>query len=129
MEDQKAEGGRQSSSPGGNRVEKQSEGGSERRAMRRHPFVALAELTGVGNNQRVSAQTTQLSATGCYLGAANPFPEGSHIRIRLMKDGETFESAARVLHVHAEFGMGVIFENVPPEQQRVVDSWLAKSQS
>lgn len=120
--------GRRRNSRGENRVEKQSEGGSERRAMRRHPFVALAELTGVGNNQRVSAQTTQLSATGCYLGAVNPYPEGSHIRIRLMKDGETFESAARVLHVHAEFGMGVIFENVPPEQQRVVDSWLAKSQ-
>ncbi len=97
--------------------------------MRRHPFVAQAELTGVGSNQRVAAQTTQLSPTGCYLGAANPFPEGARIRIRLLKDGETFESGARVLHVHAEFGMGVIFENVPPEQQRVVDSWLEKSQS
>lgn len=110
-------------------MQKESESGSERRAMRRHPFVALAELIGVGSNQRVSAQTTQLSATGCYLGAANPFPEGARIRIRLMKDGETFESDARVLHVHAEFGMGVIFENVPPEQQSLLDSWLTRSQS
>lgn len=102
---------------------------SERRTTHRHPFVALAELIGVGSNQRVSAQTTQLSSTGCYLGAANPFPEGARIRIRLLKDGESFESIARVLHVHAEFGMGVIFESVPPEQQRVLDSWLAKSQS
>lgn len=101
----------------------------ERRALRRHPFVALAELTGAGSNQRVSAQTTQLSATGCYLGAANPFPEGARIRIRLTKDGETFESAARVLHVHAEFGMGVIFENVTSEQQRQLDSWLAEAQN
>lgn len=110
-------------------MEKKSEGGSERRAVHRHPFVALAELTGMGSNQRVAAQTTQLSATGCYLGAANPFPEGARIRIRLSKDGETFESGARVLHVHAEFGMGVIFENLTPEQQGIIDSWLAKSQS
>jgi hypothetical protein len=121
----KAKGG---NSRGEYRVQKQSGGGSERRAVHRHPFVALAELTGVGSNQRVAAQTTQLSATGCYLGAVNPFPEGARIRIRLTKDSETFESAARVLHVHAEFGMGVIFENVPPEQQGVLNSWLAKSQ-
>jgi hypothetical protein len=110
-------------------VQKETKGGSERRAMRRHPFVALAELTGVGSNQRVAAQTTQLSSTGCYLGATNPFPEGARIRIRLMKDSETFESAATVLHVHAEFGMGVVFENVTPAQRRVLDSWLAKAQS
>lgn len=113
---------------GRNGVPQQSESGPERRAMRRRPFVAMAELTGVGSNQRVSAQTTQLSATGCYLGAANPFPEGARIRILLKKDGETFESAAQVQHVHAEFGMGVIFENVRPEQQRLLDSWLAKSE-
>jgi hypothetical protein len=107
----------------------QSEDASERRGTRRHPFVALAELIGVGNNQRVAAQTTQLSATGCYLGAVNPYPEGARIRIRLKKDGETFESSARVLHVHAEFGMGVIFEDVSPAQQRIIDSWLVKSQS
>lgn len=101
---------------------------SERRSTQRHPFVSVAELIGVGSNQRVSAQTTQLSSTGCYLGAENPFPEGARVRIRLKKDGETFESAARVLHVHAEFGMGVIFEDIAPEQQRILDSWLAKSQ-
>lgn len=110
-------------------MQKESESGSERRAMRRHPFVALAELIGVGNNQRVSAQTTQLSTTGCYLGAANPFPEGARIQIRLVKDGATFESEGRVLHVHAEFGMGVIFENVPPEQQNQLDSWLSETQT
>jgi len=108
---------------------KKSDDAAERRSTHRHPFVALAELTGVGNNQRVAAQTTQLSATGCYLGAVNPYPEGARIRIRLRKDGEIFEAEARVLHVHAEFGMGVIFENVAPEQQKILDSWLAKSQS
>lgn len=110
-------------------MENQSESGSDRRAARRIPFVAVAELTGVGSNQRVSAQTTQLSSTGCYLGAANPFPEGARIRIRLVKGAETFESTGRVLHVHAEFGMGVLFEDVPAEQQRTLDSWLSESQS
>lgn len=110
-------------------MQNQSEGGSDRRGAHRIPFVAVAELTGVGSNQRVSAQTTQLSSTGCYLGAANPFPEGARIRIRLVNGAEKFESMARVLHVHAEFGMGVLFEDVPAEQQRILDSWLAESQT
>lgn len=110
-------------------MQNHSEGESDRRAVRRVPFIALAELTGVGSNQRVSAQTTQLSSTGCYLGAANPFPEGARIRIRLVHGAEKFESMARVLHVHAEFGMGVIFEDVSAEQQGILDSWLAESQS
>lgn len=114
---------------GEDRLDNQRESGSERRAVRRLPFIALAELTGIGSNQRVAAQTTQLSATGCYLGAVNPFPEGARIHIRLMKDGEKLETTARVLHVHAEFGMGVIFENLTSEQQSIIDSWLAKSQS
>lgn len=110
-------------------MNKHNEGGAERRTVHRHPFIAVAELTGVGSNQRLSAQTTQLSSTGCYLGTANPFPEGARIRIRLTKDGQAFETGARVLHVHKEFGMGVIFEDVAPEEQRILDSWLAKSQS
>ncbi|HEV2615232.1 MAG TPA: PilZ domain-containing protein [Candidatus Acidoferrales bacterium] len=91
----------------------------------RFPFVALAELVEIKTGERMAAQTTQLSSTGCYTGALNPFAEDTEIRVRLSKDGKVFESAGRVLHVHVEFGMGILFENVAPEQQRVLDAWVA----
>lgn len=103
--------------------------GADRRLAHRFPFVALAELVEIKTGERIAAQTTQLSSSGCYTGALNPFAEDTEVRVRLSKDGKVFESAARVLHVHAEFGMGIVFENVAPEQQRVLDAWLASSAS
>src|SRR5487761_412653 len=96
----------------------QDQGGASanRRLAHRFPFVALAELV-------------ELSSGGCYTGALNPFAEDTAVRVRLSKDGKVFESAGRVLHVHVEFGMGIVFENVAPEQQRVLDAWLAASAS
>lgn len=91
----------------------------------RFPFVALAEVIEIKTGERIAAQTTQLSSTGCYMGALNPFAEETGVRVRLTKGGNVFESGARVLHVHAEFGMGIVFENVSPEQQRILDAWLA----
>ncbi|MGH9866314.1 MAG: PilZ domain-containing protein [Candidatus Acidiferrales bacterium] len=107
----------------------QGDSGANRRMTHRFPFVALAELVEIKTGERITAQTTQLSSNGCYTGALNPFAEDTEIRVRLSKEGKVFESAARVLHVHAEFGMGIVFENVAPEQQRVLDAWLASSRS
>ncbi len=109
----------------------QDQGGASanRGLAHRGPFVALAELVEIKTGERITAQTTQLSSGGCYTGALNPFAEDTAVRVRLSKDGKVFESAGRVLHVHAEFGMGIVFENVAPEQQRVLDAWLAGSAS
>lgn len=103
----------------------QGNAAANRRLAHRFPFVALAELVEIKTGERMAAQTTQLSSTGCYTGALNPFAEDTAIRVRLSKDGKVFESAGRVLHVHAEFGMGIVFEDVAPDQQRVLDAWVA----
>ncbi|HKV28639.1 MAG TPA: PilZ domain-containing protein [Candidatus Acidoferrales bacterium] len=103
----------------------QGDAALNRRMAHRFPFVALAELVEIKTGERITAQTTQISSAGCYTGALNPFAEDTAIRVRLSKDGKVFESAGRVLHVHAEFGMGIIFEDVTPEQQRVLDAWVA----
>ncbi|MGH9730099.1 MAG: PilZ domain-containing protein [Candidatus Acidiferrales bacterium] len=107
----------------------QDESGMKRRMAHRFPFVALAELVEIKTGDRMAAQTTQLSSTGCYTGALNPFAEDTAIHVRLSKDGKVFESAGRVLHVHAEFGMGIVFEDVAPDQQRVLDAWVASHSS
>lgn len=97
---------------------------SERRTFHRHPFVAQAEVTEVRTGQRIAAQTTELSPSGCYMGATDPFAEGAKVRVKLTKDGQEFESGAIVLRVHAEFGMGVAFDELNPTQQAILDRWL-----
>lgn len=102
--------------------------GAERRIAQRHLIVALADVTEIRSGERITAQTTQLSATGCYMGAMNTFAEGTEVRVKLTKGGQTFQTNGRVQNVHAEFGMGIVFENVRAEQQRVLDGWLAEPQ-
>ena len=97
---------------------------SERRTFHRRPFVAEAEVMELRTGQRIAAQTTELSPSGCYMGAADPFAEGAKVRVKLTKDGKEFEAGAIVLRVHAEFGMGVAFDELTPAQQAIIDRWL-----
>ncbi|HEV2289624.1 MAG TPA: PilZ domain-containing protein [Candidatus Acidoferrales bacterium] len=106
----------------------EGEGSPERRVAQRHIIVALADVTEIRSGERIMAQTTQLSANGCYMGAMNTFAEGTEVRVKLSKGGQTFQTNGRVLNVHAEFGMGIVFENTPAEQQRMLDGWLAETQ-
>ncbi|HEV2297982.1 MAG TPA: PilZ domain-containing protein [Candidatus Acidoferrales bacterium] len=103
---------------------KPPEENTERRTFHRRPFVAQAEVTEVRSGQRIAAQTTELSPSGCYMGAADPFAEGARVRVKLTKNGQEFETGAIVLRVHAEFGMGVAFDELTPAQQAILDRWL-----
>lgn len=97
---------------------------TERRVFQRHPFVAQAEVTELRTGARIAAQTTELSPSGCYMGATDPFAEGARVRVKLTKDGRELETNAIVLRVHAEFGMGVAFDELSPAQQAIIDRWL-----
>lgn len=97
---------------------------ADRRSFHRHPFVAQAEVIELRTGERIAAQTTELSSSGCYMGAADPFAEGAKVRVKLTKDGQEFETGAIVLRVHAEFGMGVAFDELNPAQQAILDRWL-----
>jgi hypothetical protein len=81
-------------------------------------------VTELRTGSRIAAQTTELSPSGCYLGAADPFAEGAQVHVKLTKDGHSFETTAIVLRVHEEFGMGVAFDELNPAQQAILDRWL-----
>jgi hypothetical protein len=101
----------------------------DRRSLHRYPFVAAAELVEVKTGVKVSAQTVSLSPKGCYLGTTSPFPEGTIVRVRLINDASVFETEGEVVSVHAESGMNILFRDLTPEQQKVLESWLAKLRS
>ena len=98
---------------------------AERRAATRYPLILTAEITDLASEARLSARTSDVSRTGCYVDTLNPCPAGSAVRIRLRRSGETFEATAKVVYVSPGLGMGVHFDvPMPPEQMAILDRWL-----
>lgn len=99
---------------------------TDRRAALRYPLVLLAEVTDQLSSTKFTAQTSDVSRTGCYIDMLSPLPRGSKIHVRLHNQKEVFESAATVMYVSPGLGIGVAFaENLPAKQQEVLGRWLA----
>lgn len=98
---------------------------AERRDSVRHAFICHAELIELGGGVRITARTADLSSKGCYIDTLNPLPVDTCVRISLTKDDRRVEFQARVASSHAGFGMGLIFEQLTPEQKATLQSWIA----
>src|SRR5450432_1170190 len=69
----------------------------ERRRDLRYPFTAAVEAVEPKSQTKLNARTSDISLGGCYVDTINPFPVSSVIKIRLIKDGVTFEADAKVV--------------------------------
>lgn len=98
---------------------------SERRAMPRYSFIATAEIIEPSTKTRISGRVSEVSRSGCYLDILNTLPKGTPIRVSISADGRTFESAGIVIYVQENMGMGVGFVDPAPDQQQILDGWLA----
>ena len=97
----------------------------ERRDSARHSFICPAELIEINGGVCIAARTADLSSNGCYIDTLNPLPAGTRVRIRFTKDDRRVEFQARVASSHTGFGMGLIFEQLTPEQKATLQSWIA----
>lgn len=97
------------------------------RSVRRCPFVASAEVTDLTSDTRLSARISELGVGGCYVDAMNPFPEGTAVRVRILRDRGAFETGAKVVYCHSACGMGLAFTDTPPNQRAVLEEWLAEA--
>ena len=55
---------------------------------------------------------------------ANPFPLSTQIAIKISAAEEVFQSKGRIIYLHPGIGAGVIFLNVAPKSQTILESWL-----
>jgi hypothetical protein len=99
---------------------------AKRRSVRRCPFVASAEITEPRSATRLSARTSELGLGGCYIETLNPFPEGTLVEVRILRDQGVFEAKAKVVYSHNNFGMGLAFNEMVPNQQSLLEDWLAE---
>lgn len=98
---------------------------AERRDSARHAFICPAELIEISGGVCITARTADLSSNGCYIDTLNPLPAGTRVRIWLTKDDRRAEFHAKVASSHTGFGMGLIFEQLTPEQEATLQSWIA----
>lgn len=97
-----------------------------RRAVLRCHLVATAEVTelGSGSRTKLSARTSELGLGGCYVDTLNPFPDGTPVHVRILRDHGVFETNARVAYTDHRYGMGIAFADTTPDQRSVLENWL-----
>lgn len=99
---------------------------AKRRAVRRCPFVASAEVIELSSETRISARTSELAVGGCYIETLNPFREGTLVQVRILRDQGVFEAKAKVVYSHSNSGMGLAFNEMAPHQRLLLEDWLAE---
>ncbi len=98
---------------------------ADRRVAPRYPLILSAEVTEIANRTKVTARTSDVSRTGCYIDTLYPAPKGSQLRLCLLRGQETFETEARVVYASRGLGMGLSFHEYATEKQLVaLDRWL-----
>src|SRR4029077_9111599 len=96
------------------------------RSVRRCPLVASAEVIELHSGARLSARTSELGLGGCYVDALNPFPEGTLVGLRILRDQGVFETQAKVVYCDPRFGMGLAFTEMTPDQRSLLEAWLGE---
>jgi len=99
---------------------------SNRRSVRRCPLVATAEVTDLSSGTLLSARISELSIGGCYVDALTPFPDGALVGLRICRDQGVFESNAKVIRCDSNFGTGLAFTVMAPDQRSILEAWLAE---
>ena len=98
----------------------------ERRVDARYAFTAAAEVVHLRSQTRIAGRSSDLSRKGCYIDTLSPFEEGAVVRVRLQREVQEFEAIAIVAYSGAPMGMGLMFTDIRPEHQEVLNGWVAQ---
>ena len=85
---------------------------SERRALSRYAFTAIAEAVEAESHARISGRLSDLGEGGCYFEVMSPFAVGHNVTLHIFKDDLEFAAKARVLYATGGVGMGLTFTDI-----------------
>jgi PilZ domain len=103
-----------------------SAGYRERRSVPRFSLIATAEIIEPASGVHISGRISEISRKGCYLDVLNTLPVGTRLRLTISRDQGTFTTEARIIYVQEAMGMGIAFVDIPPDQLKILDTWLAE---
>ena len=98
----------------------------DRHRARRYPFQANIELTDVQSEIQIRERTSDLSLFGCYVDTPEPWVPGTKVNIKIVHRSTNFHALGTVAHAQSSAGMGIVFTNIPPNDQLVLEKWIAE---
>jgi len=98
---------------------------SKRPRPPRYRFIASAELTDTDSSEQLKEVISDLNLFGCYVRTQQPWPAGTHVRIRISHKAAIFEALGRIAYAHRATGMGITFTFVGPNDELLLESWVA----
>src|SRR5262249_46205553 len=100
---------------------------NDRRDSKRVPLILAVEVAEVQSGTRLSARTSDVSLTGCYVDTLNPTPTGTEVRVKLTHNGQGLDLLGGVVYVSPRLGMGVRFdESISSDQLAILTRWISE---
>ena len=101
---------------------------ADRRDAPRYALILAAEVVEIATGATLTARSSDVSRSGCYIDTLNPAPVGSQVKVQLRRGDAVFEATARVVYICPGLGMGLNWgTNVPPDKLALLDRWLAEA--
>jgi PilZ domain-containing protein len=110
-------------------VQEPRRGNAERRCHVREPLVAAIEIFDEPTGMKMRANTSDVSAGGCYVNTLNPFRLGSTLGVKIEHANVTLEAEAEVRTRFDGSGMGLAFRNVSVVQLAILSDWLRSTKT
>lgn len=100
--------------------------GKERRTTTRYPFTATCDATEPKSHAKIVGRTSDLGRGGCFIDTIGPFPVGTVLVVRINRDQQTLTMEGKVAFAQPGMGMGMAFTKAAPDQQALLDEWIAE---
>ncbi len=98
----------------------------ENRFELRFPFTASAEIVELSSGAELKGRTGDLSRKGFYLDTITSLPAGAEVIVTIRSGGVSLVVRGTVVFCEPNLGMGVRVDDITPQDQEILESWLAE---
>ena len=96
--------------------------GEDKRGNKRVSFPCEVECSGVGVGMSpLNPRISDISLTGAFIDSMVTLPEGTMVRLKFSLPSLVVSCMGVVMHEMPQFGMGVRFVELTPEQQAAIE--------
>jgi hypothetical protein len=96
--------------------------GEDKRANKRVSYPCEVECSGVGVGMSpLNPRISDLSVTGVFIDSMVTLPEGTNLKLKFSLPSLVVSCQGVVMHEMPQFGMGVRFVNLTPEQTVAIE--------
>ena len=96
------------------------------RRVPRHTLVVDVVVTDMQSGIHISERTKDFNRYGCGVSTATPFPAGTRVTLKVTYGQQKITAFGKVIYGRRDIGMGIVFTTVEPEDQRLLETWIAE---